>query len=105
MKLQALDWVWLDARETIGLADLAQVSGLSPDDLVELVEYGALQPLTAEPSEQTFSAACVSALRTAVRLRQDFDLDLFAVAVVLDYVRKVEVLERRIESMQARWPG
>ncbi|MEO5670384.1 MAG: hypothetical protein ABIR26_06790, partial [Ramlibacter sp.] len=81
MNAPASSVTWLDARETLSVADLARACGLSPADLDELVGYGALTPVTSETGI-AFSAEWVVPLRTAGKLRQDFDLDLFTVSLV-----------------------
>ncbi len=104
MNPQPFEWTFLDARETFSLLELSQVSGLSVSELDELMDYGALAPLAAGQKPNLFSAEWVSPLRTAGRLRQDFDLDLFSVAIVLGYVNRIDALERRLCVLQARLP-
>ena len=105
-KPQQGDWLWLDARETVTLSELSRVCGMSAAELDELVEYGALRPL-ADPdrTESHFSAEYVSPLRAAGKLRLDFDLDLFTAAILLDYLNRIEVLERQLQSLQAHLPS
>lgn len=108
MQANQPDWVWLDASESIGMSELARACGLSTQELDELVGYGALAPLeTAGQTlpEPVFSAACVMTLRTAGKLRRDFDLDLFAVAMLMDYQGRIDSLERQVRALQAHLPG
>ena len=105
MEQQLLDVAWLDAREAVTLAELAQICALSVDELDELMEYGALAPMQDVRTERLFSAECVMPLRTAGKLRQDFDLDLFTVGLLLGYLNRIEAMERQIRSLQARQPG
>jgi hypothetical protein len=70
---------WLDARETVSMAELSRVCGLSETELGELMEYGALVPLDKAATGRLFSSECIAPLRRAARMRRDFDLD-FAVA-------------------------
>ena len=102
---QISEWAWLDARETVTVAELARACGLSANELEELVEYGALPPLQATQSEHVFSAEWVMPLRTAGRLRADYDLDLFAVGMLLGYLNRIDELERRLQALQAQLPG
>ena len=105
MKRQQAEWAWLDARETVTTGELARLCGLSATELDELVEYGALAPLPVTPPQRVFSAECVMSLRTAGKMRADFDLDLFTVAIVLDYLSRIDSLERELKSLQARMPA
>ncbi|MDO9253215.1 MULTISPECIES: chaperone modulator CbpM [Comamonadaceae] len=105
--LQTVEWVWLDEVQSVTLPELARACGISTADVDELLEYGALQPLPTGPSEadqRLFSADCVTRLRTASKLRLEFDLDLFAVALLLDHLQRIETLERQVRSLEAQLP-
>ena len=105
MKLKHTDWMWLDERDTVTLSELSTASGMTVADVNELVEYGALLPLEAALQEQEFSAQCITQLRTAGKLRLDFDLDLFAVAMILGYLNRIEALERQVRALEAHLPS
>ena len=100
----AVQVAWLDARETVTVTELSRVSGLTQPELEELVEYGALAPVQRTQTTLVFSAACVAPLRHAVRLRTDYDLDLFMVGMLLDYLQRIEDLERQVRSLKAQLP-
>ncbi|MBE0474368.1 chaperone modulator CbpM [Rhodoferax sp.] len=93
----------LDTTEIITLTELADCCGMSPAELDELVDYNALVPLNSLP-ERAFSAHWVAPLRTASKLRLDFDLDLFTVAMLLEKLIQIELLERQVQSLQALVP-
>lgn len=104
MKPRGVEISWLDARETVTATDLSRACGLSAAELDELVDYGALAPLAGGGAERRFSADCVVPLRAAARLRQDFDLDMFAVVILLGYIGRIEALEVEVRSLRARLP-
>ncbi|MDD3936063.1 chaperone modulator CbpM [Rhodoferax sp.] len=95
----------LDTTEAITLTELAEFCGMSPADLDELMAYNALLPLPDSAPDVTFSAHWVMPLRTVAKLRMDFDLDLFTVAMLLDKLRQIELLQRQVQSLQALVPG
>jgi chaperone modulatory protein CbpM len=105
MNAQVVEVAWLDARETLTTAELSRMCGFSAGDLDELADYGALSPLRRDRTESVFSADCVVPLRAAGRLRQDFELDLFTVAILLGYLNRIEELEREVKSLRAHLPG
>jgi chaperone modulatory protein CbpM len=105
MTAHVVEVTWLDSRETVSMAELSRVCGLTEPELDELVEYGALAPLQPARPERLFSAECIGPLRHAGRLRRDFDLDLFAIALLLDYLHRIDALERQVKSLQARMPA
>jgi chaperone modulatory protein CbpM len=93
-----------DIHETITLTELAECCGMSPQELDELVDYSALAPVTCGAPERVFSAHWVAPLRSAAKLRFDFDLDLFTVAIVLGNLNRIEMLERQVQSLLALVP-
>ena len=105
MEQSQAEWVWLDARQSVSAAELSHVGAISADEVDELVQYGALAPLVEQaptPQEPRFSADCVSPLRAACKLRVDYDLDLFTVALLMGYLNRIDTLERQLQSLHAR---
>lgn len=105
MPSKTLDFVWLDARETLNAQDLCRVCGLSLDELDELLSYGLIAPLDVSPPAPAFSADCVIRLRTVTRLRRDFELDMFAAAMLAACLARIEALEHDVTALQAAMPG
>lgn len=97
--------IWLDSREAVSLAELSRACGMNIDELVELVEYGALAPVQEAGPETLFSATCIVQLRTVSKLRVDFDLDVFTAAVLMGYLDRIDELERELQSLRARGTG
>lgn len=123
---------WPETTHTITLHHLADACGLCAAELDELVEYGALQPLPtldadanpgpspatdgngntqtsdtqatddSQPCIRLFSAAFIAPLKVAGRLRRDFDLDLFSVGLLLEYLCRIDMLEHQLLWMQAQ---
>ena len=96
-----VEYVWGDASDVVNFARLSSLCGMSAADLDELVDYGALSPVDAGQSERHFSSACISSLLVANKLRRDFDLDMFAVAFLLEYLNRIEKLEEQVRLLKA----
>ena len=105
MTPQPHDGNWPEAGEIITHTELTQVCRLSAAELDELVEYGALVPLQQQGEQRTFSRSCVVSLRTATQLKQDYDLDLFTVALLLEQLGRIEELEREVRFLRAHLPS
>jgi chaperone modulatory protein CbpM len=99
MNLHPLDCL---SPDRMGFRDLSAACAISIDELQELMEYGALAPLASGEPEPMFSITCLQPLRTAGKLRRDYDLDLFVVVIVMDYLRRIETLESKLLSLQAK---
>lgn len=100
-----LDVTWVASSESVTLSDLSEVCGLSRAELDELIDYGALAPLQMDQSIHRFSAHWVSPLRTAGKLRRDYDLELFSVAVLVGYLNQIDVLQNELRSLRAQLPN
>jgi chaperone modulatory protein CbpM len=101
MTTQVVEWLWLDERDTISSSELARICGLTEQELGELIEYGALAPLDTAAPEPVFKADCVTPLRTAGKMRADYDLDLFTMVLLLDSLNRIDTLERKVRTLEA----
>lgn len=105
MNLQTHESLWLDGLHTVDLPELGRICGLSGDEILELMEYGALTPLNAQPQPLVFSTSCIVPLRQAASIRSDFDLDIFTVAVLLGYINRITELEMQLHALHAQGPS
>jgi len=105
MTPQPHEWEWPDAGDIITHAELTQVCHISAAELDELVEYGAIAPMQRQGEQLAFSRTCVGSLRTAARLKLDYDLDLFTVALLLEHLKRIEELEREVRFLRAHLPS
>jgi len=96
--------VWLDEHATISLDELLQVSGLAREELLELVQGGAIPVLETRGASYYFSARVISVARTACRLRDELELDVAGLAVALRLLDRVQSLEAEIAQLRAMLP-
>jgi chaperone modulatory protein CbpM len=96
--------VWLNDADLCSLEDLAEFSGLSHDELADLVATGAIEPDRSAAPEHVFRSQTIVLARTARRLRDDFELDTHGLAVALNLLQKIHALEARLAAMDARLP-
>jgi hypothetical protein len=97
--------LWLDEQRVVGLAELVEISGLTRDEVVELVHGGALPVREVRGSSYTFSAQVISVARTACRLRDELELDIAGLGVALRLLDRVRGLEAEIARLRALLPG
>lgn len=112
MNIEITEALWLDEQHELSLAELAEMSGLTADELHLLVECDALVPVanpglaTAEPAtEARFSAGYLTLTRVASRLRQDFDLDVNALVLTLQLLKRIHELEVQVRALHAQRPS
>lgn len=101
MNIDTADALALDERSQVSFSQLLVLSGLSEDDLRELVDHGALAPVDPNASAWMFTSQCVVVARKACRLSRDFELDAHAVAIVLGFVERIDALERELHAVRA----
>jgi chaperone modulatory protein CbpM len=104
MRIELTEVHWLEQQRDLTLGELAELSGFSEQELRELEACGAIAPL--DPSEATprFGGQCLVAVRTAYRLRNDFELDAQGLAVALALLERIGALEGELRALRARLP-
>jgi chaperone modulatory protein CbpM len=104
MRVELTEMLWFE-EHAVSLSELAELTGLPPGMLEELVSLGAIAPIDASNPEPRFGAAALSAARHARRLREDFDLDTQALPLVLGLFERIDGLEQQLQALRARLPG
>jgi len=99
------DALWPDPQRRISLAELAELSGLTPTEVVEFVEYGAFAPAEGTASSWVFTVREVFVARTARRLGEEFALEPHAVALMLAYQDRIRALEEELRALRASGIG
>ena len=103
--IEPIETPWPEFGDVLALPELALACAMSLPELHELIEYGALCPIAQPPAEPVFALNCLEPLRKAVKLRRDYDLDLFVVVIVMDFIRHIDALEAQLRAMQASSMG
>jgi chaperone modulatory protein CbpM len=104
MKVELTEAVWLEERGAITLGELAECSGLTEPELKDLVALGAIEPVDPDAQHWNFAARCIVSARAACRLRNDFELDVQGLALVMSLLDRVEELETELQHLHARVP-
>lgn len=86
--------------ETVELEELIDSSGLGQEEVLELVELGALE-CDGGGSRLCFVSHTVIQARRAARLRDTFGLNAPGMALALTYLARIERLERRLRELEA----
>jgi chaperone modulatory protein CbpM len=101
---------FLDEATDIAMDELLAASGLAPAELLELVELGVFDPRpgpggshgAGHPAGWRFSSRAILLGRRAVRLREDFGLNVAGMALALAYLERIEALERRLRELECQ---
>ena len=85
----------------LSLDELAQATGLHPDQIESFVRFGLVEPAGGE-AEIRFSVAAIDRLRTIVRLRRDLGVNLAGVAAILEMRDHMADLQRELQELRRR---
>jgi chaperone modulatory protein CbpM len=89
-------------NEPVEIEELMESSGLGQEEVLELVELGALE--CHGGARLTFVSRTVIQARRAARLRDTFGLNTPGMALALTYLARIESLERRLRELEAAQP-
>lgn len=96
--------VWLNDTDLCSLEELAEFSGLSAEELADLVEVGAIEPDDRQAPRYLFRSHTIVIARTARRLRDDFELNPHGLAVALNLMQRIYALEAKLAAIHAKLP-
>ena len=91
----------IETCESLDLHALSSLCNISPEEVRELVDYGAIKPMQSTTLEILFSEDYIKPLQSACQLRQDYDLDLFSVVIFLGLLNRIEELESQVQHLLA----
>lgn len=102
MNRQLSDSIWLNDTDVCGIDLLAEVSGLSAEEIEDLIENDLITPVNRSSQPYFFQLRYVLTVKTARRLRDDFQLDTHGVALALTLLQRICDLEAELNALQAK---
>lgn len=93
----------LDDFALASIAEIRSASGLSAEEIDELIALGVFEPVSREAT--LYSARCIELARAARRLMVDFDLSPNAVALALAYRSRIRQLEAELRRLECQLPA
>jgi chaperone modulatory protein CbpM len=105
MQMESTELIWLDEQHEISMTELIELSGFTQEELVHLLEIGALSANNSTetyfvPSELRFSSHCLISIRTLSRLKSDFELEQNALGLMLVFLERIRLLELQVQGLE-----
>jgi chaperone modulatory protein CbpM len=94
--------VWLNDVDVCQVEYLAEVSGLSIEEIEDLIDTDVIKPVDAGTPTRMFQLRYVVTVKTARRLRDDFELDRRGLALALSLLQRIDELQTEIHATKAR---
>ncbi len=89
----------VEEQTQLPLADLCRACAVPAEQIVELVDFGVLEPRGREPAHWIFVGASLYRARMALRLQRDLDIDPSGVALALELLDEIASLKTRLRVM------
>jgi chaperone modulatory protein CbpM len=86
--------VWDDTR-TLTLKEVCLRCGIEERHVVEMVDYGIIEPVHERDPQWRFSGTCLRRVTTVVRLQRDLGVNLPGAALALDLMDQLAAQRRR----------
>lgn len=100
MKQKILEGILLDEQIELSLNDLCQACSRSAEWIIELVDEGALEPVSYQQTQWRFSGNSLQRARKAMRLQSDLGINLAGVALALDLLDEIDALDARLRCIE-----
>ena len=105
MQMEFTELIWLDEQHEISMTELIELSGFTQEELLHLLEIGALSANNSTetdflPSELRFSSHCLISIRTLSRLKSDFELEQNALGLMLVFLERIRLLELQVQAFE-----
>ena len=94
--------VLLDEHFSFTLVELSRACRVDSSALQTLVDEGVLTPLLADAEPWRFGGASLQRARLALRLTQGLELSPHGVALVLELLDRIDVLNARLARLGVR---
>lgn len=86
----------LDEDVVFHIKELCDLSHAPTQLVIEMVEYGLLEPQGIRREEWRFTGPAVGRVKTVMRLQHDLDVNLPGAAVIIELLEELEQLRRAI---------
>ena len=90
----------IDHELQLDIDEVATRARVQDTFVVELVDYGVLEPLGRNQHEWQFSGTDLHRLRCVVRLMRDLDVNLEGAAVILELLEERQRLRTHLELLE-----
>ena len=102
MNIIQTEWLSLDEHGACSAQFLTEVSGLSDEELGELIDNAVIVPVADNSQTRSFPLYCLAIASRARRLRDDFELDPHGMVLALTLLYRIDVLELELDAARAR---
>lgn len=85
------------------IEELAEICGITPEQISELISYAILHPQGKAQMEWRFDSMQIKRAQKAVRLQRDLEVNVAGIALVLDLMDELDMLRNRLRMMDKHY--
>ena len=90
----------LEDDEELSLQELCSACELSESQVVEMVEYGVIDPVGGEPAKWRFVGVSLRRVRITRNLQRDLGVNTPGAALALELLEELEELRARLQRLE-----
>ena len=100
MKEPKIDAIIIDETKTFSIQELSTSSQVEVSLIVEMVDYGLLEPEGAAQHEWVFSANDLKRSQKALHLKEDLEVNFPGIALALDLLDELQELRQKLDQLE-----
>jgi chaperone modulatory protein CbpM len=90
----------LEEERELTLVELCRACQVNAEHILELIEYGVVEPRGRELAKWRFHGASILRIRCVLRLERDLGINLSGAALALDLLDEVAQLRSRLRRFE-----
>jgi len=102
MNITTSEWVWVNDHDECSASQLIAASGLTKEEIDELVATGVIVPVDHSAESYSFQIRFINTAKKARRLRDDFELDLHGIALAMTLMQRIDALVTQLDALNAQ---
>lgn len=90
----------IDENNSLTLEEMSRAVNAEHDLIIQLVDYHIIQPKGTSQNEWQFDHICLKRTRLARNFYYDLEVNLAGIALLIDLLEKIELLEADIMRLK-----
>jgi len=92
----------IETDQELTLDEICEACTITKDFVVELYDYGALDPKGISIEVWRFSPEHIQKVKTILRLQNDLDVNLSGALLAVDLMQQIEDMQNRIDILESQ---
>ena len=92
----------LEEEVELTLSELCRACQLSAEQVLDLVEYGVIEPSGRALIGWRFGGVCVKKVHRVMRLKRDLGVNTAGAALALDLIEEIEQMQSRLRRFDEK---